>query len=179
MPEWKIDSTNLSDVKAVSALPYSHRMIVKPYPNATRTYMASETYDNSPRFYHPEPNLLPTTCNCGCGWKKQDEIFCKGTYYAATFKKNVLVYFRRCLKNACSWHYDGQEQGVFNFSGHTLVSYIILQDFEVSCVKNAMSWSAFREKVKDLYNEIYSMTEDEMTFMSEPTLVQVCSFIFL
>lgn len=174
MPNWKVDKSDLSNFKKPNLLPYSFQQIIKPFPNSVRARLSGETYENCPTLFFTEPHLLPDCCSCGGGWKKADEVFCKGFYYTQMFRKAVIVHYRRCIRNSCSWHYDGQGDGIFNYSGSTLMSYTLLQDLEVSCIKNAMTWKAFANRMKDLYNKIFCDQEEKMPFVSEPTLGQVC-----
>lgn len=51
--------------------------------------------------------------------------------------------------------------------------YTLLQDLEVSCVKNAMTWKGFVNRMQDLYSKIFCKLEEKMPFISEPTLGQV------
>lgn len=174
MPEWKINKKDVLDFKKPNPLPYSYQTIIRPFPNAVRARLSCETFSSFPTSFYPESNLLPSGCSCGCGWKKSDEKFCQGIYFGQTFRKHVNVYYRRCLRNLCSWHYDGQSDGIFNYSGNTLMSYTLLQDLEVSCIKNAMTWKGFTNRMQDLYNKIFCDQEKKMPFVSEPTLGLVC-----
>lgn len=70
-------------------------------------------------------------------------------------------------------HFDGQGQGVFNYSGETLVSYAVFQDYHNCCVKAGMSWSSFVNKTNSMYNDAYCDSSQQMSFMSYPTFVKV------
>ncbi len=75
--------------------------------------------------------------------------------------------------NKCAWHFDGQSVGVFNYSGETLVSYTLLQEFFNCSVKNAMSWAGFLHKINAMYSDVYSLEGSPYSAMSPNTFSKV------
>lgn len=153
--------------------PLSQKTIPSVIPNHVREQLAGELATNTSREYHPEVHLRPNKCECNDEWKDEDEFFCRGTYYAIAFKQSVCVYYRRCVQDICHHHYDGQEDGVFNYSGETMVSYALLHLYVSSCLSSATTWNAFQVSQNTLYNKVFCPIEQQMNFMSLPTLIQV------
>jgi len=172
LPNWKPEEKKRSPTVS-SSLPLSKRRIDLKISDEVRDKLTTENSSNSPKEYYPEANILPTLCTCGGKWKKDDERFCDGVYYALTFKQSAVVYYRRCIAEKCEFHYDGQADGVFNYSGETLVSYALLYDYTKSCIEGATTWSAFVSRIQYMYNEVYCNSALKMDFMSIPTFVQV------
>lgn len=162
-------------VELVDTFPLSHLPIQQQLSDCVRVRLRLETEDTCPTEFSTEEHLLPEKCKCGEPWKKYPEFFRCGTYFGLTFKKRVIVNCRRCVNNKCTAHFDGQEQGVFNYSGETLVSYSLLKDYHNCCIKGGMSWSAYVEKMTSMYNEVYCEQNKEMAFLSNPTFVKVLS----
>lgn len=175
---WKPKPMNKGGPEAVGLFPLSSVPIAQLIADPTREVLASETEEISPITYRPEEWLLPQLCKCGEKWKNNDEEFATGTYYSLTFKKNVMVYARKCVKNKCMHHFDGQSVGVFNYSGETLVSYGLLEDYHNCCVVSGMSWSGYLNKMDRMYNKVYCKASQKMMFMSQPTFVKVCFYKF-
>ena len=166
------DSTD-SGAAAKSRLPLSFVPIRLQLPDAVREILQAETEANCPSVFHPEVELLPATCACGEKWKQHDEQYSVGTYYTPTFTKRVLVYCRKCVNNKCLHHFDGQSTGTFNYSGETLISYSLLRNAFNCCVRNGMSWSGYIGKITSMYNDIYSMNDCKMPFLSGATFSKV------
>lgn len=161
--------------KAVDAvhLPLSYVPIAQELPDSVRELLATETLAACPSEFRPEELLLPGLCKCGETWRKDPELFALGTFYALSFKKVVPVYVKKCIKGICTHHFDGQSAGVFNYSGETLVSYALLQDYHNCCIKANMSWASYVSKISSMYNNTYCSSAEEMSFMSYPTFVKV------
>lgn len=171
---WKPDTPGASSDKEARNLPLSHVAIPLKLPNDVRKHLHAEHSSSPPSEFHPEQNLLPSTCDCGAGWKQYDEEYRVGTYYTVSFVSRVKVFYRRCCLNQCAWHFDGQSLGVFNYSGDTLVSYTFMQDFFNCSVKNGMSWAGFLLKINSMYSDIYSYEGSPFTSMSPNTFSKVC-----
>lgn len=171
--DWKPKPLNKQGSEPAGVFPLSFSPIAQLICDSTRELLASETEEGSPKVYRPEEFLLPHECRCGEKWKSSDEEFAVGTYYSLTFKKSVVVYVRKCVKNKCVRHFDGQSTGVFNYSGETLVSYALLEDYQNCCVVAGMSWSGYLNKMNNMYNKVYCKTLQTMAFMSQPTFVKV------
>lgn len=177
--DWKPDCPkNTTTDKINSKLPHSYKSVPLVMPNNIRQYLQTEKYETSPLEYRPEQEMLPATCQCGSDWKSYDEPFTTGTYYTTSFVKNVMVYCRNCVNDKCKWHYDGQQNGVFNYSGETLISYTMLHEFFNCCVRNSMSWAGFLNKTNHMYNDIYSLQEEKMQSMSSHTFTKVCTKLY-
>lgn len=174
---WQPDIPGAASDKEATNLPLSHLAIPVVLPNSVRIHLQAEHVSSPPSEYHPEKHLLPSCCNCGAGWKQYDEEYRIGTYYTVSFVSSVRVYYRRCCLNKCSWHFDGQSVGVFNYSGETLVSYTLLKEFFNCSVKNAMSWAGFLEKINNMYGEVYSAEETPFVAMSASTLSRVIIYV--
>ena len=172
--EWKPDPPKAVSDKESGKLPLSHLAIPAVLNSDIRKHLQAEQASSPPSNFHPEPDLLPATCVCKAGWKKYDEFFCEGVYFTTTFVSKVKVFQRKCCTNKCSWHFDGQSVGVFNYSGETLVSYTLMWDFYHCGVKHGMSWSSFLNKTNDMYKEIYSMEGSPFVAMSMNTFTKVC-----
>ncbi len=157
--------------------PLSYTPIQQNLPDSVRSRLSTETEQSTPHEFSPHDHLLPKQCSCGNSWKSYNECYRKGVYYALTFKKNVIVNCRRCVANKCTWHYDGQEEGVFNYSGDILVSYALLKDYHNSCIKGGMTWTSYVEKISNMYNEVYCDQDKQMTFMSNPSFVKASTII--
>lgn len=170
---WKPKPLNKGGCEPVASFPLSCTPITQLIDDSARELLAAETAQTSPITYKPETWLLPPLCKCGERWKDWDEEYAIGTYYALTFKKNVAVYARKCVRNTCIAHFDGQSVGVFNYSGETLVSYALLEDYQNCCVVSGMSWSGYLNKMDKMYNRVYCKTSQQMIFMSQPTFVKV------
>jgi hypothetical protein len=80
-------------------------------------------------------------------WKKGNIMFVVNIYiiliYISTLMTKIYfnfnirnVYVWRCTKDnpGCDIHYDGSQDGIFNYSGKTLVSYIIFLQFTFNLI---------------------------------------------
>jgi hypothetical protein len=170
---WKPKKPNTSNVQEESKFLLSHRAISLVLPDSVKKQLQNETRQSSPVEYKPEPHLLPPTCSCNLSWKHSDEQFAIGKYHTVGFVKKVIVYCRKCVANKCVWHFDGQEAGVMNYSGETLVSYTLLNEFYNRCVRNGMSWSGFLNKTNFMYKDVYSLEDDIQQSMSSNTFSKV------
>lgn len=171
--DWKPSRPNHNVEAEEEKFPLSHKAIPLVLPNSIRLHLQQEKFETSPIEYKPEADLIPEKCNCGDKWKSYPEIFKTAKYYTATFVKSVLVYCLKCVNNKCTRHFDGQSCGILNYSGETLISYTLLNEFFNCCIRNAMSWAGFLNKTNHMYNDVYSIEEDEMQSMSSHTFSKV------
>lgn len=172
--QWKPEHSHTSrGAEIESRFPLSHKAIPLVVPNKIRANLQTEKPETSPIQYFPEPELLPSNCQCDAKWKNYDEEYKVGRYYTVNFVKNVQVYCRKCVNNKCTWHFDGQSCGIFNYSGETLISYSLLHEFFNCCVRNGMSWSGFLDKTNHMYGDIFSMDDEKMQSMSPNTFSNV------
>lgn len=153
--------------------PLSYRPIQQILSDSVRKRLMEENYTTFPQELYPEEHLLEETCGCGNKWKNYCEKHANGTYFALTFKKKVQVYVRKCMANTCKRHFDGQEMGIFNYSGETLVSYALIQDYHNTCLKAQISWNAYIEKINSMYNDVYCEVALRQPFMSFRTFSKV------
>lgn len=157
----------------------SYKPIQQALSDAVRKRLTDESVSNFPEELFPEENLLEETCDCGSRWKNYAEKYSVGTYYALTFKKKVQVYVRKCMSNKCKRHFDGQDMGVFNYSGETLVSYALIQDYHNTCLKAQISWNAYIDKINAMYNDVYCDTAHSQAFLSLRTFSKVWTVVGL
>ena len=176
---WKPEVPGASLDKEATNLLFSHLAIPLVLSNEIRQHLQSEHSSSPPSEFHPEQHLLPLSCSCGAGWKQYDEEYHVGTYYTISFVSCAKVFYRQCCLNKCAWHFDGQSVGVFNYSGATLVSYTLLQEFFNCSVKNAMSWAGFLHKISTMYSDVYSLEGSPFISMSANTFSKVCCVLSL
>ena len=158
---------------ASTNFPLSRMPILQVIPDAVRDWLINKDYSNLPTSFHPEDFLFPSECNCGAKWKQYDEFLCTGRYYSLTFSKSIAVYVRKCINSRCLQHFDGQTSGVFNYSGETLVSYSLMQDFQHCCINGGMSWQSYLSKTSAMYAQVFCKQSLDMPFMSHPTFTKV------
>lgn len=172
--DWKPPPPKKTSEVEATHLPLSYLPVEQHISDSVRQALATESEASSPGEYRPEVHLRPDQCKCGEKWKSFDELYTMGTYYTSCFKKNIPVYVRKCVTNKCSQHFDGQSTGVFNYSGETLVSYAVMQDYFHCCIRGGMSWAAFLNKMNCMYNNVFTEQAVQMPFMSTSTFSKVC-----
>ena len=95
-------------------------------PLYVKEILSLETGNSLPKQVRPEPEMLASKCKCGEGWEMTDTRLCYGYLYYSRGRIVTEVFYRRCVNKKCELHFDGRELGIFNYSGHTLVSYTLL-----------------------------------------------------
>lgn len=89
------------------------------------------------------PTILSSNCYCGSTWKDADEYFCNGLLYTASKVLELKVRVRWCNKSKCRAYFDGAAYGIFNYSGLTMVTYDVLEDYITCALTSGMTLAAF------------------------------------
>jgi len=154
-------------------LPLSFTSISLNITDDVREQMLNLTPQTAPKALHPEPFLLPEKCTCGSVWKHEDQLFRDGFLFTTRFKSAVKVYYRKCVKDQCEWHYDGQSDGIFNYSGETLVSYELMWDYIANCTFGHMPCNTYVTTLDHKYNKVYHAAGQRMDFVQTGTFSKV------
>ena len=138
-------------------------------------------------FIHLKPASLLERVNCKCNVYAGDNICNQNVYnqepdvvfensflYSERGITVVQVYGIKCVNNNpnCTIHYNGREDGIFNYSGKILVSYTMFFDFMFSLIcGNGNTFNGYWSKITLLYIHIgLPLTEDKpLEFMSLST----------
>jgi hypothetical protein len=120
------------------------------------------------------------TCKCGCKWNDGDPeannwiVTENGTLYGLRqVLNNVTVYYRPCTNAACEERkaYDGEDDGVFNYSDHTLFLEEVMLDFVCFTVCNTVTFYGYH-KAFEMRMPFEEMPLPEYKLCSETTLRQ-------
>lgn len=141
--------------------------------DSVRAKLAAETKDSLPKVFIPDTSTAPSHCSCGLEWGPEEK-FCDGYLYYSRGRILGKVFYRRCVNFKCELHYDGAQDGIFNYSGQTLVSYTLLLDYFAGLKTGKMTWSAFVAQKNYLYNNAYCGDKVECPFMDARTWQNVC-----
>lgn len=136
--------------------------------DAVRMKLAAETKDTLPKIFRPELNRVQTLCKCGMKWGAETK-YCDGFLYYSRGRILGKVFYRKCSNFKCELHYDGAQDGIFNYSGQTLVSYTLLLEYFAAIKTGKMTWTAFAAQKDFLYNNAYCNDKMECPFMDART----------
>jgi hypothetical protein len=109
--------------------PLSWKKISLRLTNEQKKRLSVETLQSMPLEVHPSEENTTGLCQCGFIWEKTDQKLCEGFIYGSRGRTVCSVYYRRCIKHKCEAHFDGNAEGLFNYSGQTIVSYTLLNRY--------------------------------------------------
>ena len=96
-----------------------------------------------------------SNCSCGAGWETSDTDFCMGRIFTASRVVECKVTIRFCVAKACWKLFDDGEHGIFNFSGHTMLTYDVMDDYANCALTSGMTFAAFCVKKSREYRSTY------------------------
>lgn len=143
----------VSDLHSLSFLLFSGQGMK---PNCS--YFCSEKSPGS--CLHCIPSPLGSSCSCGGQWdavpRRVDDGGQPSTLTAMAVTLNVEVYYLQCSCSGCNGRlvYDGQEDGIFNFSGKELFAYDTMSGYwESSLTVSPLTFNGHWERMRELHEQ--------------------------
>lgn len=182
--QWVQDKLNDEGITLKDLWPAGHtipqriKVHARPYSTKTRTFQLSSDQKDAisalecgkcPNELHPE--TIPELAPCNNPWKETNDYLCEGTIYLTKRVQKTKVFVRKCTAGCHHCHYDGTDDGIFNYSGGLLFSEGLLYDYIYSMQYESSTWTGFKSRIDALYSKVYN--RQPIRFVSKTIFIKV------